>query len=199
MVVKESAIQRFHTTTSNAVKQVVVNMIYLQTLERLIIHLLGFFKVPQVIPLVRHLRGYEVFLSRMATQGITSQYLRTASHIHRGRVEIVHTMLDGVIHQLVYFFLIIWKSHHAKSQQGNLLARAMLYSISHAVGSCNGLVILSQSTQRPQHTHSHGTTSTHTNTSQEISATHVSLAVVSFHCLFSFRFVITSEKKRRCL
>ena len=43
MIVEEASVQSIHTSTSDAVQQVVVDMIHLKALERLVVHLLCLF------------------------------------------------------------------------------------------------------------------------------------------------------------
>ena len=114
-------------------QQVVVDMVHLQALERLVVHLCGLFKVPQIVPLVRHLRGHKVLVARVAAQGVAGKHLRAPAHIHRCRIEVVHPVSDGIVHQPVHFLLIVRQSHHAKAQQRDLFAGAVLHAIGHAV------------------------------------------------------------------
>ena len=69
----------------------------------------------------------------MAAEGIAGEHLRLSAHVHRCRVEIVHAMLNGVIHQLVHLVLIVRQTHHAEAEQRHLLAGAVLYAVGHAV------------------------------------------------------------------
>ena len=64
-VVEEAALQRVHAAT-DAVQQVVVDMIHLQAFHRLLVHPFRGVEAPGVLALVRHLRSHVVFVSRMA-------------------------------------------------------------------------------------------------------------------------------------
>ena len=46
MVVKESSVKRIHATSTDTMKQVIVDMVDLQALERLVVHALSLIEVP---------------------------------------------------------------------------------------------------------------------------------------------------------
>ena len=145
-VVEETALQRVHATT-NAVQQVIVYMVYLESLHRLLVHTLRGIETPGVLSLIRHLRGDKIFVSRMTREGITHQHFRLPTHIHRCCVVVVHTMLYGIVHQLIHLVLIIGQTHHTESQEGYLFTRPVLYAVGHTI--LNSLfVFLCKSTQR---------------------------------------------------
>ena len=133
-VVQETPFQCLHAT-ANAVQQVVVDVIHLQTFERLLVHTLRIVEVPQPAVLVRHLRGHVVFLPGMACEGIARQHLRLSAHVHGSRVEVVHAVLNGIIYELVHLILIVGQSHHAEAQQRDLFARTILRAVGHAFRS----------------------------------------------------------------
>ena len=58
----------------------------------------------------------------MAGERIASEHFRLSTHVHRGGVEVVHTMLDGIVNKLVHLVLIVGQAHHAEAQQRDLLA-----------------------------------------------------------------------------
>ena len=63
-VVEETSLQRVHAT-SDAMQQIVVDMVHFQTLHRLLIHALRGIETPSILTLIRHFRGHIVFISRM--------------------------------------------------------------------------------------------------------------------------------------
>ena len=81
-------------------------------------------------------------------------------------------MLDGIIHQLVDFLLVVRQAHHAKAQEGYLFARSVLHTIGHTV--LNGfLVFLCESTQRLHCHQGHRRSCADTESLQKLSAVHV--------------------------
>ena len=189
-VVQKSSLQRVHAATADAVQQVVVYVVHLQALKRLLVHPLRLVEVPLVLPLVRHLRGYEVFVTWETAQRVTRQHLRLAAHIHRCRVEVVHAVFDGVIHQSVHLLLLSGQAHHAEPQQRDLFTATVLYAVGHAVLTYGHwrFLVLCKHPQRPHHSHGHGGACTHTHASQEIPATHVPLVILVSHSLRLFVF-----------
>ena len=174
MIVDKALIKRIHTATADAMHQIVIDMIDLEALERLIIHLLRLLETPKALVLVRHLSGDIIFFTGMSTECITREHLRLATHIHGRCIEVVYAMFDGIIYQLVYLLLIVRQSHHAKTKQRDLLARTMLYTIGHTANRRTFLFILSKCTQRAHYTRSHSHACAHTNTAQKVATTHVS-------------------------
>ena len=134
-IIQKAPLQRLHAT-ADAVQQVVVDIVHLQTFERLFVHALRVVVTPQTPVLVRHLCGHMVRLTRETAQCITRQHLRATTHIHQCRVEVVHTVCNGIVHQLVHLTLIIGQAHHAEAQQRDLLTRAVLHAIRHLVIGC---------------------------------------------------------------
>ena len=130
-IFQEALLQRV-AATADAMQQVVVDMVNAQLLHGRLVHLFGGLHAG-VAPHVREFRGHEVFLAWVTAQGVAHQHFRLPSHVDGCRVEIVHAVLDGIVHQLVHLVLIVWQAHHAKAQQRNLLARAVLNPVGHAV------------------------------------------------------------------
>ena len=85
-------------------QQVIVDVVHLQVLQRVVVHLYS--EIIVGIGEVRHFGGHKELVARMTLQGDTRRLFRPALHIDRSRVEIVHAMFDGIIHQPVHFFLI---------------------------------------------------------------------------------------------
>ena len=102
-VVKETALQAAFSGSTQHVQQVIVDVVHLQVLQRVVIL---YSEIIVGIGEVRHFGGDEELVARMTLQGDTCRLFRPALHIDRSRVEIVHAMFDGVIHQPVHFFLI---------------------------------------------------------------------------------------------
>ena len=179
-IVQETAFQRIHTATADAVQQVIVDMIHLQALKRLLIHPLTLVEAPQVLALVRHLRSHIVLLSGMTRERVTRQHLRLATHIHRCCIEVIHAVLDGIVHQLVHLILIVRQTHHTKAQERNLLARAVLHTIRHTTGS-HLLLVLCEHAERLHHAHTHNSTCAHSQLAQKLSAAHLVPIVLPIH------------------
>ena len=53
----------------------------------------------------------------MSAQGIASEHFRLSAHVHGSRVEVVHPVFNGIVHQFVHLLLIVGQSHHAEAQQ----------------------------------------------------------------------------------
>ena len=97
-------------------QQIVVDIVHLQAFQRLLVHTLRVVEAPLTTVLVRHLGGNMVFISGIPAQRITRQHLRATAHIHRCRVEVVHTVSDGIVHQLVNILLTVRQTHHTEAQ-----------------------------------------------------------------------------------
>lgn len=83
----------------------------------------------------------------MTAQCNTGRVFRPAPAIGGRRVEIVHSVGDGIVHQLVYHLLVYLlipfagtatayggQAHHAEPQQRHLVARCRIRPVSHPVG-----------------------------------------------------------------
>ena len=134
-IVDETAVQVLHPALPYAVQQVIIDVLYPQFLEGILIQFLCFIKRPQAFVVVRHLGGHIVLFAGMTAQCGTGDTLVETAAIPRGGVKVVHTMGYGVVHQLIDQFLIVaGQAHHAEAQQGHLLACATLHTVGHADG-----------------------------------------------------------------
>ena len=102
-------------------QQIVVDVIHLQLLHRVQVHLFRLLKRPEVVVEVGELRGYEILTALVATEGDTRTTLRLTLAIDRGGVEVVQAMLDGIVdlfidHVLIELIAIVHlcrQAHHA--------------------------------------------------------------------------------------
>ena len=85
-------------------KQVIVDIVHLKVPHRVVVHLHT--RIEIGVREVRHLGGDEIFVARMTFQGDAGGSLRPALHVHGSRIEVVHTMPDGVVHQTVHLLLV---------------------------------------------------------------------------------------------
>ena len=69
----------------------------------------------------------------MAGEGIAGKHFRLSPHVHRRCIEVVDTVLYGIVYEAVHLVLVVRQAHHAEAQQRNLLARAVLYAVGHSV------------------------------------------------------------------
>ena len=86
------------------VEQVVVDVVRLELLHRVVVHFYARLEVRKVE--VRHLGGDEVFFSRVSFQGDACRGFRPALHIYGCRIEVIHSVFDGVVYQAVHLFLV---------------------------------------------------------------------------------------------
>ena len=83
----------------------------------------------------------------MTAQGDSGSMFRLAPAIGGRRIEIVHPVGDGIVHQVVYHLLVYLfvtfagtatayggQAHHAESQQRHFVARCRIRPVSHPVG-----------------------------------------------------------------
>ena len=140
-IVQEASFELFHTSHTDAMQKHVVDVVHLQFLERVFVHLQGFFATPLVLLQVRNLGCNVPLVTRMAIQGNTGHTLAITVAIHRSRIEIVHTMLNGIIHQSVYTFLVYFAcflvdhtepTQASVSQQRYLIAGSRSGAVGHA-------------------------------------------------------------------
>ena len=129
-VVDEARAEVVHAATTNGVHQVVVDVVHLKAFERALIHLLRFLKTLHVPALVRHLRCDIVRFARVAFQGDARHVLRVS--IGRSRVEVVHTVLNSIVHHLVHLLLASGQAHHTEAQQRHFVTRVVVHTIGHA-------------------------------------------------------------------
>ena len=102
-VVHIALAELLHAAT-NGVEQVVVDIVYLQLLERVVVHLHGTFA--RSVAEVGQLGGYEVFLALVATQGDACAALRESATVDGRCVEIVDAVLQGIVCLTVDHFLV---------------------------------------------------------------------------------------------
>ena len=102
-VVDVSLVEVLHGL-ADGVQQVIVDVVCLQVDERLAVH--GHRTLAAWISEVGELGGDVVGVPGVAFEGYAGGVLGEAAQICRGGVEIVDTVLDGVIHQCVYHFLV---------------------------------------------------------------------------------------------
>ena len=156
-VIQKARTEVLHTLATHTMEQIVIDVVNLQLLERVVIHLLRLLQRPVLLAIVRHLGGDIVAVARVPAQRHPDNSLVLAASINGRSVKVVHAMRQGVVHQLVDQFLVVARqSHHAEAQQRDALARAVLDTVGHLVvghGSCLRLVILRQCLQRVQRHH----------------------------------------------
>ena len=121
-VIDETAFEILHATAADGVQQIVVDVVHLQFLEGSLIHLFGLVEVPEAFVLVRHLGGYEIFLTGMTAEGNAGGHFRLSAVIDGSRIKIVDAVGDGVVHFLIHHILInlavfLRQSHHTVAQE----------------------------------------------------------------------------------
>ena len=131
-VVEEAGAEVVHAAASHGVQQVVVDVVYLQSLEGAAVHLLRLLEAVEVASLVRHLRGDVVRLARVAAKGIARDVL--GGPVGGCRVEVVDAVGQGVVDHSVHLVLALRQSHHAEAQERHLVARVVVDAIGHLAG-----------------------------------------------------------------
>ena len=134
----ESAI----SATADGMQEVVVDIIRLQLLERVAVHPQGSFA--RGVLEIGQLGGPEEILSRMPVEGDGGSPLRLTAQVSGRSVEVIDTVVDRIIHQLVHFFLVdnvfpvgtgfLRPAHAAVAQQGNLVSVARIDAVFHLTG-----------------------------------------------------------------
>ena len=125
--------------TTNGMEKIIVNVIHLKVLHGVSIHLYRALEVRYTR--IRHLGSNEILVTRMTTEGNAHDLFRLALQIYRSRIEEIHTMLNGIIHQFVYLFLVddilsilIFlhrPAHTSVSEKGNLVASIRIDTVGH--------------------------------------------------------------------
>ena len=144
-VVQIAGTEGFHAAHADAVQQEVVDVVHLQVAEGAVIHGKGLFAAVRAGTEVGQLCGKEEFLPWVAFQGNARGALRQTLHIGGGGVEIVHSVGNGIVYQVVHGFLVYFvsipvgafpggPSHASVSQQGNPVARVGIGTVGHLVG-----------------------------------------------------------------
>ena len=106
--------------------EVVVEIFHLALLEGLVVASYCHIVVVSVLIQEGGHLGTEVeALTRILLQGVSCGTFRLVHAVVRGCIIVVHSVLHGVVHHLVYFFLIdfsVWshrQTHHTEAQQGD--------------------------------------------------------------------------------
>ena len=137
-VVHITTIELVHAT-AYSMQQIIVEIVHLQLLHGVQVHLLGFLKRPEVAVEIRQFGGYEILAALMSAQGDTCTSLRLTLTIHRTCVEVVHTMFYGIVHlfvdhilvKIVLVFRLRRQAHHAITQYRYFVTRSLIRAIGH--------------------------------------------------------------------
>ena len=126
-------------TATNGVEEIVIDIIHLKVLQGVAVHLYRLLEVRDAR--IRHLGSDEELVTRMAFEGDTHSRFRLTLEIDRSRIEEVHPMLDGIVYQFVYLFLIhnIFSffvllhrpTHTSVAKQRNLVACIRIDTVCH--------------------------------------------------------------------
>ena len=137
-VVHIAGVEGFHAAAADAVQQVVVDVVYLQLFHRVVVHLDGAGAGLGLRTEVGELGGHEVAAARMAVQGDAGATLGETAGVGGGGVEIVHTVLDGIVHLLVDHLLVVFflagylgQTHHAVAQERHFLLGLGVHTVGH--------------------------------------------------------------------
>ena len=142
-VVDIPAVQRIHSAHADTVQQVVVDIIHLQFLEGVVVHLKRFLTRPGGFIEIRQFGGHIVTVTRMTVQGGTCGCFRLTLTIDRTGVEIVHAVLQRIIDQTVDLLLVdlaffiffcvtnIGQTHHTVTQQRHLFVAVGIGAVGH--------------------------------------------------------------------
>ena len=109
-------------------QEVIVDIVDLKIFHGVVVHFDGF--LPRLCGRVKigQFGGHEIFIARIFMKRDTCRLLRMPHAVSRRCVKIIHTMLNGIVHQFIDHFLIdlrlfiflLWfvgQSHHAIAQQ----------------------------------------------------------------------------------
>ena len=137
-VVEETGIEQPHAVApAHGMQQVIVDAVHLHFLERLAIHGNGI--LAREVREIGKLGSHEIRVPGMAAQGDARGTFRKAPAIGGRRVEIVHPVRHGVIHQFVHHLLVYLsplfperQAHHAEAQERHLVARGGIVAHGHA-------------------------------------------------------------------
>ena len=117
-----------HAAAADGVQEVVVEIVRLQLLEGVLVHLDG--SLRRGVVEVGEFRGDEILVARMAAQGDACGLFRLPHQVGGGGVEVIDPMFDGVVHHLIDgllvddplpVFLNHGPAHAAEAQEGNLV------------------------------------------------------------------------------
>ena len=169
-------------------------MVHLQLLERPAVHRDGI--LPRVIGEVGQLRRHEIALARMPAQGYARGTFRQAAAVRGRRVDIIHAVRHGIVHQFVHHLLVYLvalpaerQAHHAESQQRHLVARGGTRPDRHL--PCGHFSRFAASPRLPLP----GTATIHRRRSgrrtrpeqlEELTASHLLILILLFHTLYLF-------------
>ena len=137
-VVHITRVELLHSA-ANGVQQVVVDIVHLQLLHGVAVHLDGLLALMVLGIEVRELRGYEVLRALVAAQRDTRAAFRLSLTVDGTGVDIVQSVLQGVVnltvnHLLVELLVIIGlrrQTHHAVAQQRHLLLGLRVHAVGH--------------------------------------------------------------------
>ncbi len=146
-VVDEAAVERGERVVAAAdgMQQEVIDVINLQFFQRVAEHRLRSLARPRVGTLVRHFRGDEKLVALVAAERDACGVFRQTAAITRRRVEIIHAVRDGIIHEPVHRLLVDFlvvlarrtavvnrrQAHHSETEQRHFVARVMVGAVSH--------------------------------------------------------------------
>lgn len=146
-VLHVAALELLHAAAhAHAVQQQIVYVIHLQLFQRIAVHGDGGFAAPRGRSEVGEFGGDEVLVARVTAQGDAGGAFRLAPAVGGRRVEIVHSVGCGIVHQFVHHLLIYLlvpftgaaaadggQTHHAESQQRHFVARRRVGPVCHPV------------------------------------------------------------------
>ena len=118
-VVHIASIELVHTA-ADGVQQVIVQIVHLQLLHRVAVHLNRLLTAPVVAVEVRQLRGHEVLRALVTAQGDARATLRLSLTVDGAGIEVVHAVLDSIVnltvdHLLVELIIVVHlrrQAHH---------------------------------------------------------------------------------------
>ena len=129
---------------ADAVQQEVVQVVRLQFLHRVAVHGDGGFAAPRGGSEVGQFGGYEVFVTRMPAQGDACSTFGLPLTVGGGGIEVVHAVVDGIVHQLVHHLLVYLliafagtasahggEAHHAEAQERHTVAGGRVDTVGH--------------------------------------------------------------------
>ena len=142
-VVDIAGAERVDSAVADRMQQIVVDIVHLQVLEGLPIH--GYRVLAGMVGEVRQLGGDQEFFAGMTLQGDPGRFFRPALHVHGRRIEIVHSVSYGIVHQLVDRILVDHvppavgrresrPAHTPVAEQRHAIALFVVGTVSHPVG-----------------------------------------------------------------
>ena len=94
----------FHAAAANGVQQVIVEIVRFKLLKGVVVHLDGC--LGRLVAKVGQLGGNVVFVARVAAEGNAGRLFALPLQVGGGGVEVIDTVLDGIIYHLIYGFLV---------------------------------------------------------------------------------------------